>query len=86
MHTPTHLTRVLVTGVALSLLAVGCSSDDDPGASDEPTTTAAGDEAATDTESDADEGAAELMISDADAEAVATTYADVVLAGYDDTV
>lgn len=87
MDTPACLTRILAVGVALSLLAAGCSGDDDADAPDEPTTTAAGEEAATDTEEPTlAEGAAELTISDDDAEAVATTYADVVLAGYDDTI
>jgi putative iron-regulated protein len=68
------LRQLAVAGLALSLLATGCGSDDEgasetPEASGEATTTAV----------------AEVALSDEDALAAATTYADVVFAAYTDT-
>ncbi len=80
MPQSTSFTKAVAAGLALSLLAVGCGSDDgggDDGST--PTTEAAG-------EPTGGEGGAELALSDDAAEAVATTHADLVFAAYDDTV
>jgi putative iron-regulated protein len=81
MKTSSAAPKLLAMGLALSLFAgVGCGSDGDD--SSTTSTTAAGG-AVTTTEAPAP-GAGKL--SDADATAVATTYADLVLANYDATV
>lgn len=67
---------LVAAGLTLSLVASGCSSDGSDGAS--------GDDAAKTTTTMAD--GASLEMSDEQAEAVATTYADVVLASYDGAV
>jgi putative iron-regulated protein len=74
MIKPSAFTRACAAALALSLVAAGCGSDSD-GAADAPTSTEAGTGAE-----------AELTLSDDDALAVATTYADVVFAAYDDNV
>jgi putative iron-regulated protein len=74
MPKPSSLTRAFAAALALTLVAAGCGSDDD-GAADAPSTTEAG-----------TGGEAELALSDDDALAAATTYADVVFAAYDDNV
>jgi putative iron-regulated protein len=58
--------------VVLALVGAACSGDDDDDDAAPP--------------DDADSGSSELTIDDADLEAVATTYADMVYAAYDDAV
>lgn len=78
MKTPSAAPKLLAVGLALSLFAgVGCGSDGDDTSS---TTTAGG--GVTTTQAPSGEG----KLSDDDAAAVATTYADLVLANYDATI
>ncbi|NLD75433.1 MAG: iron-regulated protein [Acidimicrobiales bacterium] len=73
--------KIVSVGLALSLLATGCSDDDSDDASNETTTTeVAG------TTGAGDETEATLALDDADALAAATTYADVVHQAYSDTI
>ena len=81
MSKRTSLTRVLAVGAVLSLFAAGCGGDSEGADEGDTTTTEA---AATETTAGAD--GASLEIAADDAEAVATTYADLVFANYDDAV
>lgn len=79
------LTRILAAGLALTLLgAAACSDDDEGDEATEDTSTTAADDATT--EPGEDEPAGEATLTEEQATAVATTYADVVLAAYDATV
>lgn len=68
---------LVAAGLTLSIVAAGCSSDGSDGAS--------GDDAAKTTTTTV-AGGASLEMSDGQAEEVATTYADVVYASYDEAV
>lgn len=75
------LTRLLAAGLALTLLGAACSDDDGGDAAEDPTTTTAADGG-----SGATEPAGGGVLSDEAALDVATTYADLVVTAYDDTI
>jgi len=80
MKKPSAAPKLLAVGLALTLFAgAGCSSDsDDSGSKNDPTTTTAATDGTT--------TGAEVELTDEDAQAVADTYADLVLANYDAAV
>lgn len=73
MHRSVHRNRIVAAGLALAVIAGGCSSDGSDASSGAPTTAAG-----------ADASGPTMEISDADALAVATTHADLAFANYRD--